>query len=274
MGMKRAMSLLALALFAATLCAHETFLAPSQTALLPGASVRLDLSSTAAFPLMETAILPARVAKASVRLADTSDKLAPVARTKSLRFTYTAPKDKSGVATAFVSLKPKTLTLDPKLIGEYAEEIGQPALLEKWNAKAEPKQWREEYTKHAKAFFRVGKADDESWKTPVGQALELVPLVDPTRASVVEDFTVQLLRAGQPLANFPVVAIIGSKTPNIFVTTDAEGKASFKLTRQGRWLLTATEVRETTKAGLEYESDFATMLVMVRPAKAEAAPAN
>lgn len=274
MRLKTSLSPLAFLLLAASLFAHETFLAPNQTAILPGATVRLDLSSTSAFPLMETSIVPARLSKASVRLADTSDKLVPVEGPKSLRFSYTAPKDKSGVATAWVSLKPKTLTLDPKLITEYADEIGQPALAEKWNARPGPKQWREEYTKHAKAFFRVGKADDESWKTPVGQALEIVPLVDPTRASVTEDFAVQLLRAGQPLGNFPVVAIVDSKTPSIFVTTDADGKATFKLTKPGRWLMTATEVRETTKAGLEYESDFATLLVMVRPAKAEPAPAK
>ena len=274
MRMNRFVSPLVFLLLGASLFAHETFLAPSQTLILAGATVRLDLSSTAAFPLMETAILPNRLVKASVRLADTNDKLVPVEGTKSLRFNYTAPKDKSGIATAFVSLKPKTLTLDPKLIAEYAEEIGQPALLEKWKAKPDPKQWREEYTKHAKAFFRVGNANDESWKTPVGQALEIVPLVDPTRAFVTEAFVIQLLRADQPLANFPVVAIGDSKTPSIFVTTDASGKASFMLTKPGRWLLTATEVRETTKAGLEYESDFATMLVMVRPAKAEPAPAR
>ena len=267
-------SVLALSLLAASLYAHETFLAPNQTALLPGGTVRLDLSSTAVFPIMETAILPGRVAAASVRLADSSTRLTSAPGTKSLRFSYTAPKDKTGVATAYVSLKPKTLTLEPNLIAEYAEEIGQPALLEAWKAKPEPKQWREEYTKHAKAFFRVGKTDDESWKTPVGQRFEIVPLVDPTRASIDEAFVVQLLRAGQPLANFPVVAIVGSKTPSQFVTTDGEGKASFKLNKAGRWLLTATEVRESTKPGLEYESDFATMLVMVRPTKAEAPPAK
>ncbi|MEO5761550.1 MAG: DUF4198 domain-containing protein [Vicinamibacteria bacterium] len=256
------------AFFAAgTLFAHETFLAPSLTLVPLGGTVRLDLSSTAVFPIMETAIVPARVAKAEVRLADGSSTLVPVAGTKSLRFTYTAPKGKSGVATAAVSLKPKTLTMDPKLIGEYAEEIGQPELLTKWNARAEPKQWREEYAKHAKAFFRVGNADDESWKIPVGQVLEMVPLSDPTRLAQGEEFVVQLLQSGQPFANFPIVAIFDKKTKSVFVTTDGEGKASFKLEKAGRWLMTATQVRETTKAGLEFESDFATMLVMVRPAK-------
>ncbi|MEO8359231.1 MAG: DUF4198 domain-containing protein [Vicinamibacteria bacterium] len=258
---------LAVSLVAVSLFAHETFLAPNLTVVPIGGTVRLDLSSTAVFPIMETAIVPARVAKAEVRLADGSTKLIPAPGTKSLRFSYTAPKGKSGVATAMVSLKPKTLTLDPKLIGEYAEEIGQPELLTKWNARPEPKQWREEYTKHAKAFFRVGKADDESWTIPVGQVLEMVPLNDPTRLAQGEEFVVQLLQSGRPFANFPIVAIFNTKTKPVFVTTDAEGKASFKLEKAGRWLMTATQVRETTKAGLEFESDFATMLVLVRPAK-------
>ena len=251
--------------FAATLSAHETWIAPTQTAVLPGATVRLDLSSSGVFPLMETAILPGRLARAGVRLADVNEKLVPGGGSKSLKLTFVTPKDKEGFATVFVSLKPRTLTLERALIAEYAEEIGQPELLMKWNARAEPKQWRESYAKHAKAFLRVGKADDESWRTPVGQALEIVPLSDPTRSTVADDFTVQVLRAGQPLADFPVVAILDSKSPRIFGRTDTDGRAMFQLHRPGRWLFAATDVRESTKPNLDYESDFATALVMIRP---------
>jgi uncharacterized GH25 family protein len=265
MQVRAAVSVAVVSLVAATLSAHETWIAPTQTAVLPGAMVRLDLSSSGVFPLMETAILPGRLSRASVRLADLNEKLTPGAGSKSLKFSFVTPKDKEGFATVFVSLKPKTLTLERALIAEYAQEIGQPELLAHWNARAEPKQWRESYAKHTKAFFRVGKAEDESWKTPVGQALEIVPLTDPTRSTVADDFNLQVLRDGQPLSDFPVVAILDSRTPRVFGRTDMEGKAMFRLERPGRWLFAATVVRESIKPNLDYESDFATALVMIRP---------
>jgi uncharacterized GH25 family protein len=261
----------AFALLAASLFAHETWIAPNQGYIAPGLPVRLDLSSSGKFPILETAIEPARLGKFGVRLGDEVLKPVVSAGPKSLKFHLTPSKEKEGFATAFVSLKPRKLTLTAAQVEEYLEEIGQTAVfLEKWKARPEPRTWREEYTKHAKAFFRVGKASDESWKTPVGVNLEIVPLSDPTRASSSEPFRVQVLRAGQPLVAFAMVALIDSTTPRQFATTGADGVAAFTLNRQGRWLIEGTDLRETTKAGLDFESDFATLLVTVSPAKAQA----
>jgi uncharacterized GH25 family protein len=41
--------------------------------------------------------------------------------------------------------------------------------------------WRETYVKLAKTFVRVGQPTaDQSWREPVGLALEIVPLADPS----------------------------------------------------------------------------------------------
>ena len=255
-----------LSLLSASLMAHETWLAPNQGYVAPGMSVRIDMTSGGSFPILETAIAPDRLARFGVRLGGEVLKPAFAAGTRSLRFNLTLPKEKQGFATAFVSLKPRKLTLTSDKVAEYLDEIGQTAaFLEKWKARPEPRTWREEYSKHAKAFFRVGKASDDSWRNPAGMALEIVPLSDPTRASSTEPFVVQALRGGQSLKGFTLVALIDPRTPRAFAVTDAEGRASFKLTRPGRWLIEGTDLRESSKAGLDFESDFTTMLVTVLP---------
>lgn len=266
MSLRRFVLLAAFPLCAASAFAHETWLAPNQGFVAPGLPVRIDLTSGGKFPILETAIEPARLAKFGVRLGEEVLKPTVTAGPRSLKFALTPPKEKEGFATAFVSLKPRKLTLTPDLVTEYLEEIGQTAaFLEKWRARPEPRTWREEYRKHAKAFFRVGGAKDESWKTPVGLGLEIVPLSDPTRGDPNSEFAVQVLRDGQPVQGFTLVALIDANTPRAFALTDAAGKTSFKLNRAGRWLIEGTDLREATKPGLDFESDFTTLLVMVTP---------
>lgn len=257
----------AVPLCAVSLFAHETWLAPNQGYVAPGLSVRIDMSSGGGFPVLETAIEPDRLAKFGVRLGEETLKPTFVSGPRSLKFNLSLPKDKEGLATAFVSLKPRRLTLTPDKVAEYLEEIDQPALLEKWKTRPEPRTWREEYTKHAKAFFRVGKTEEGAWLKPIGLGLEIVPMSDPTRGNANEDFTVQVLKGAQPLAGLTLTALIDPRTPRAFFVTDAQGKASLKLNRPGRWLIEGTDLRETTKAGLDFESDFTTMLVTVTPAK-------
>lgn len=263
---------------AVSLFAHETWLAPNQGSVAQGVPVRIDMTSGGAFPILETGIDPSRLAMFGVRLGGDTLKPAFAPGPKSLRFTLTPPKEKEGFATAFVSLKPRRLVLTPDKVAEYLDEIGQTAaLLDKWKSRPQPRTWREEYAKHAKAYFRVGRTTgDESWKTPTGLALEIVPLMDPTRANPAEAFTFQVLKAGQPFPGLTLAALIDAKTPRVFATTDSEGKASFKLDRPGRWLIEGTDLRETTKPDLDFESDFTTLLVMVTPSArhTEAVPAK
>ena len=99
-------------LLAASLFAHETWLAPNQGYIAPGLSVRLDLTSGGAFPILETAIEPARLASFGIRLGEETLKPAFAAGPRSLKFSLLPPKEKEGFATAFVSLgRANTATL-------------------------------------------------------------------------------------------------------------------------------------------------------------------
>ncbi|MEO7362999.1 MAG: DUF4198 domain-containing protein [Gemmatimonadaceae bacterium] len=127
-----------------------------------------------------------------------------------------------------------------------------------------PKQWRESYSKHGSSFVRVGaSARDSSWQAPLGMGFELVPKDNPTELRAGQTVQVRVLRGGVPVANLEVGFQFENETHVSFATTDKNGRASMKLSKEGRWLINSTNLRRTRKPNLEWESDFATMTVAV-----------
>jgi uncharacterized GH25 family protein len=245
--------------------AHDTWLLARSTAVAPGATVSLDLTSGMAFPANETAIKPDRVARAAVRLAgDTTDLKDRRSAAKSLQLTARLPKP--GIAALWVELAPKSIDLKPDQVKEYLDEIGaSQAVRRAWREMPEPRRWRELYSKHAKTYVRVGEpAGDHSWAEPVGMALEIVPEKDPTALRPGDELPVRLLRDGAPLASFAVGLVHQGDAHGVLKTTDDQGRATFPIGQAGRWLLRATEVRRSTKPEADWESDFTTMTFEVR----------
>ncbi len=244
---------------------HDTWLLARSSAVQPGAPVTLDLTSGMAFPANETAIKPDRVARAAVRLAgETSDLKDRRAAAKSLQFTARLPKP--GVATVFVELAPKSIDLKPDQVKHYLDEIGASAELRRaWQEMPEPRRWRELYSKHAKAYVRVGEPEgDRSWAEPVGMGLEIVPEKDPTALRPGEDLPVRVLRNGAPFTSFSVGLVRQGDAHGVLKTTDDQGRATFPIGQAGRWLLRATDVRRSTKPEADWESDFTTLTFEVR----------
>jgi len=251
---------------AAPAAAHDTWLLPAPFTVPAGTAVVLDLTSGMAFPALETAIKPERISRAAGRLAGkTFDLTGRSAGSKSLRF-KTRLAD-PGVATLWVELAPKSIELKPAQVTEYLDEIGASAEVRKvWNEGGKERHWRELYSKHAKTFARVGDPGaDRSWAEPAGMALEIVPEKDPTALRPGDELPVRLLQDGKPLANFPL-GLVGEKDKQgLLRTTDAEGRVTFTLARAGRWLVRATQLRRSSKPGTDWESDFTTVTLEVRP---------
>jgi uncharacterized GH25 family protein len=245
--------------------AHDTWLLARSSAVAPGAAVTLDLTSGMAFPANETAIKPDRVARAAVRLAGETHELKDRrAAAKSLQFA--ARLTKPGVATLFVELAPKSIDLTPDQVEHYLDEIGASAELRRaWERMPRPRRWRELYSKHAKAYVRVGEPGyDRSWAEPAGMALEIVPEKDPTALRPGDELPVRVLRKGSPYASFALGLVGPGNTKGILKTTDGQGRATFPIGKSGRWLLRATDVRRSTKPEADWESDFATLTFEVR----------
>ena len=255
-------AVLAVLLSAGLSSAHDTWLSGPATAV-PGSTVPFDLTSSGTFPAPEDAVDPARIARALCRVGGHEAALrAGSPEVQALRLDGHALP--AGVAACGVSLGPRTLDLEPGEVEHYLEEIGASTIGARWKALPEPRAWRETYVKHATAFVRLGAKDDASWGEPLGLGLEIVPLSDPTRLSPGATLGVRLLKGGQPLAGLALRAWRAGKAPT-FVTTDADGRASFVLDAAGPWLLAATEVRPHATRPPEWESDFATLYLVVGP---------
>ena len=179
--LRRSLSALLYLVLPVAAFAHDTWLLAQRSKTVPGVSVALDLTSGMAFPVLDYAIKPDRVARASVRLGGKTFSIKGGKSTAhSLRFSAALPKP--GIATVWVELAPKPLALTPPKVKEYLDEIGaSPEIRRAWEAAAEPRHWREVYIKHAKTFVLVGQpAVDRSWAEPAGMALEIVPEKDPS----------------------------------------------------------------------------------------------
>jgi uncharacterized GH25 family protein len=263
-GSNRIFAVLAGALLAAPLTAHDTWLLARPSAVQPGAAVVLELTSGMAFPAPETAIKPDRVARAGMRLAGaTADLKDRRSAGKFLQF-KTMPS-KPGIATLWVGLAPKSIELKPAEVKEYLDEIGAPeSVLRAWREQ-NPQRWRELYTKHAKTFVRVGRpTGDRSWAQPVGLALEIIPEKDPTALRPGEDLPLRVLLQGKPIPFFSVALVGQREIHGMLKTTDEQGRVVFPVTKAGRWMLRATDVRRSSKSGADWESDFATLTFEVR----------
>ena len=245
--------------------AHDTWLLPSQFEVAPNETVTIDLTSGMAFPALETGPKRERVQAAECRLAERTFAIKDISEgPHSLRFVTEVAE--AGVAAFWVKLPSKEIELKSEQVQEYLEEIGaSDALLKEW-AEMKPPRWRESYSKHQKTFVRVGTppAADHSWSEPVGLALEIVPEQDPTAVRAGGEFAVRVLKNGKPFPDFPLNAVAGGETKGETQKTDAAGRVTFRLGKAGRWLLRGTEVRKSTRAEADWESDFTTLTLEVR----------
>jgi uncharacterized GH25 family protein len=119
---------------------------------------------------------------------------------------------------------------------------------------------REAYSRHSKALLRVG-AGGGLVDRPMGLPLELVAEAGmlPERVDGVQSF--RLLYDGQPLAGALVTATRpGTADGDLKVSTDADGRASFRLRGAGMWRIAAVHMIEAPRnVAAEWESFWASL---------------
>ncbi len=252
-------------LVASAALAHDTWILPASGSVRPGAAVSFDMTSGMAFPALDHPVAADRLAAASFRLrGKTSEISNRAAGAHALKLT--ASLGESGIAAVWAESQPRFIELTPKQVEEYLEEVGAAETVgREWKARGAGARWRENYTKHAKTFVRVGEpGQDSSWKDPVGMAFEIIPEQDPTALSSRDRLTVRLVMHGKPLPDFPVGLVAAKAKNGSIQKTDAQGRASLGLDRAGWWLLRATHIERSTKPDLDWESHFTTLTVIVR----------
>jgi len=268
-------SLLVIA-FWTTLSAHDTWIVPKQWVMKPSEPFSMTITSGEAFPKPQHPIEASRISSVGVRIGTSSFLLlGGTALPKATELKGTVGG--YGVATAYVVLRPRTITLKPHQVRHYLQEIGaSDSLQAAWNKPSKTMRWRETYAKHAKSLLCVASspndvgsivAADTAFSKPIGQVLELVPLANPLLLKAGDTLLVKVLFNKQPLVGVSVGAAHEGSTKGVLVKTNAEGVANIVLRKSGVWLVRCTHLRPASESGTDagndgessFESDFATL---------------
>jgi uncharacterized GH25 family protein len=251
-------------LLSGLLIAHDTWILPGRSRVSPGRDVTFDLTSGMAFPENEVPVKPDRLARASARLGTRVSELGrDPGGNKALHLK--ARFSRPGIAAVWIESKPRAIELKPNEVREYLDEIGAwEAMGRKWETEGTGR-WRESYTKHAKTYVRVGSPEshDQTWSTPVGMEVELVPERDPTQLAAGEELAVRLLKAGQPVPDAAVGLVAANSKPGALSKTDSGGRVRLRFDHGGWWLIRATLLERSTKPDLDWDSRFTTLTVFV-----------
>ena len=87
---------------------------------------------------------------------------------------------------------------------------------------------------------------------------------DPTTLHEGDELPVRVLKNGAPYADFSLNAVAAGEMKGETRKTDSAGRVVFRLNKAGPWLLRGTDVRKSTKADTDWESDFATLTLEVK----------
>ena len=263
-GVVRAVLVGMLGSWASSAAAHDTWLLPARFDLPAGGRIELDLTSGMGYPAPGSSIQPNRLAATGFRIAGRTLRL-DAGNPDETALRLSGRSSGPGVAALWVVTRPRTLSLTPTEVQEYLREIGAAEEVEsRWRRQ---QRWRETYVKLAKTFVRVGQPTaDPSWREPVGLALEIVPLTDPTTLLVGSELSVQVLRDGKPWPRFSVSAVSSAANEPIMRSTDGDGRAVFSLDRPGPWLLRGTLIEPSSSPDADWHSLFTTLTVWVAPA--------
>ncbi|BBO75323.1 ABC transporter [Desulfosarcina widdelii] len=95
--------------------------------------------------------------------------------------------------------------------------------------------------KFAKAVFSVGKPGGDAYSKPMGHAMEIIPLKDPSSIETGDVLPVKVLMEGKPLRTFVYGTYAGfAENRDTFAYTtraNKEGIAEIKMIHDGVWVL-------------------------------------
>lgn len=259
--MRRIVALAALVLVAASAAvAHDTWIITRGT---DRSTATFEISSGMYFPKLDTAPAADGVAASGWRLGDKMGRFRDFTATAT-SLQMSADLENSGTAVVWIAFKPKTIDLTETQVEEYLDEIGAPERLRRtWEAAGPDRKWHETYTKYAKTFVAVGdKGEDPSCIPPLGTAVELVPLRDPTTVAQGDSMVVRVLRNGYAAEGQAVVAQCCKDGERTVKYANRSGHAAFQIDHAGPWLFSAVELRLQTDG--TWTSDFTTMTFTVR----------
>jgi uncharacterized GH25 family protein len=104
------------------------------------------------------------------------------------------------------------------------------------------------YEKFSKTYLNPDPKD-ATYKSPLGQTLEIVPLTNPAQITKGKNAEFQVFYKGQPLGNVEVSATYNEYDPKrensyaLTETTKQSGRVRFKINQSGIWLVRVSDTR-------------------------------
>ena len=120
---------------------------------------------------------------------------------------------------------------------------------------------RERYSRSLKALVQVGERLDDVALRPVGQDLEIVPLLHPYSLPPGRPLEVRVLFRGKPLAGRAVTFAnrYRSNVTTRIVRTGADGRVSAPLERAGDWLVALVHMEPSTEPEADWRSYWSSL---------------
>lgn len=174
---------------------------------------------------------------------------------------------KTGVAGTYVagtSTKPNELAMKAADFNRYLQLEGViDTFVERRKTKQLNQAATERYSKHVKAIFQVGDERSDTYKTPLGYPVEIIPQQNPYGLKIRDTLAALCVRDGQPIVNQYVlygVQAAGQPRFSLLKTrTDKDGIARIPLNAAGRWYIKFIHMTPVNEAPVNYESRWATL---------------
>ena len=279
--MKRTISLLAVLAGFVVLSSHDLYLKLDSFFLDPNTNSVLQLYN-GTFDRSENVIDRDRMIDVSIVRAGERLQANELDWFEKDSITYLNIKTEAeGTYVAGVSTKPRVLSMSADDFNDYLEHDGVLDVLEsrrqsqKLNDSA-----TEQYSKHVKTLFQVGKQRSLDYKVQLGYPIEFVALNNPYELKPGDQFSAQLFFQGKPLVDQLVYLGYQPQTVTnthdgsththaddsahehselIQLRTDENGIVMAELDQSGVWYLRTIHLVESKQDDLTHESKWATL---------------
>ena len=184
---------------------------------------------------------------------------------KSLLLQTQAPG--AGPVSCWAQSIPFELEMAAEKIAIYFDEINPPqATRDRWAAMAaRGLSWHERYVKNARIEFAGTTSTADTAKAkPSGMGLDVLMLSGLQAVRSGDALVFQVLRDGQPLADFSVELRGTSPGPGLWLRTDAQGIVRGTAPAPGRWLLRGTDLQIAADNPDQWDSRFITLAFDVK----------
>lgn len=269
----------ALTLAAVPASAHQTFLIADINPMRPGTDNFLILRNgtyhESGYSITRAMSRDISIVMGGKRRTPDASEVADVDGNPSYKSTFIkVVADPEGTGLAGLAAKPDYIALPAEMFANYLKHDGLADMLKDFTANNKLSTVRERYTKHAKAVFQVGAPLTDDYKEALGYKVELFLDRHPGKVKAGEEMPFRVMYEGKPLANQIVYASHASRPVDpkadvpasslYTLRTDAEGRASFKITAADKWFIQLIHMQKMDDGEVDYESNWSTITFEIK----------